>query len=83
MKKKGKKQDNSLTHPDPLRLTFQLRGSVISLKLEIKGYNEKGGTRTRTHLGTSAPCVCRVCCGAIFVSLFQFFQDFDDEYITA
>ena len=35
-KKKGKKQDNSLTHPDPLRLTFQLRGSVISLKLEIK-----------------------------------------------
>lgn len=36
-KKKGKKQDNSLTHPDPLRITFQLRGSVISLKLEIKG----------------------------------------------
>ena len=35
-KKKGKKQDNSLTHPDPLRITFQLRGSVISLKLEIK-----------------------------------------------
>lgn len=35
--KKRKKQDNSLTHPDPLRLTFQLRGSVISLKLEIKG----------------------------------------------
>lgn len=36
-KKKEKKQDNSLTHPDPLRITFQLRGSVISLKLEIKG----------------------------------------------
>ena len=36
-KKKRKKQDNSLTHPDPLRITFQLRGSVISLKLEIKG----------------------------------------------
>lgn len=36
-KKEGKKQDNSLTHPDPLRITFQLRGSVISLKLEIKG----------------------------------------------
>lgn len=35
-KKTGKNQDNSLTHPDPLRLTFQLRGSVISLKLEIK-----------------------------------------------
>ena len=35
-KKTGKKQDNSLTHLDPLRLTFQLRGSVISLKLEIK-----------------------------------------------